>query len=55
MLRKFYSMLQVLVVVAFVVQLAGCFYERDRQRHYESQQNYDYNRGSSVDIHLQGQ
>ena len=56
MLRKFKSALQILVVAAFVVQLAGCFYkERDHRRDYEPRQDYDYNRGSSVDIHLQGQ
>jgi hypothetical protein len=57
MLGKFKSALQILIVIALAVQLAGCFYDRrdDRRRHDEPQQNYDYNRGSSVDIHLQGQ
>ena len=56
--RKFKSTLQILVVVALAVQLAGCFYERrdDRRRHDEQfQEHHDSDRGSSVDIHLQGE
>lgn len=56
MLRKFKSTLQILVIVVLAVQLIGCYYkERDHRRYDEPQYNYDYNRGSSVDIHLQGQ
>jgi len=54
-LRKFKSALQILVVIAFVVQLAGCFYERrdDRRRHDEQfQEHHDNDRGSGIDIHV---
>ena len=59
MLRKFKSTLQILVIVALAVQLAGCFFVRrdDRRKHDERfQEHHDNDRGgSSVDIHLQGE
>lgn len=54
MFRKFKSALQILIIVALAVQLAGCFYERrDDRRHNDREEYHDYDRGGTrVDVHL---
>ena len=45
--------LQILLGVAFVMQLAGCFFEdRDHRGHYEHSEHHDHDAG--VDVHLHG-
>jgi len=49
----FKSALQILFVVALVVQLTGCFFEdRDHHRDYDHHEHHD--RDSGVDVHFHG-
>ena len=57
MLKTFKSTLQILMGVALVVQLAGCYYwrddrrwHRDRPEHFDHQEHHD----PSVDVHFHG-
>ena len=54
MVKTFKSTLRILVGVALVLQLGGCFYwdhDHDRDRHYEHHDDHDH---SGVDVHFHG-
>ncbi len=55
MLRKLKSTLPILVGVALVVQLAGCFYLGRDRRHYDNdQERHDNDRESGFDVRVHG-
>ncbi|MBF0523185.1 MAG: hypothetical protein HQL24_09040 [Candidatus Omnitrophica bacterium] len=52
MFRKIKSALQILIVVALTVQLAGCIFEdRDRRRHNDYPEHHNNDSGIDVRIH----
>ena len=53
MFKTFKSMLQILIGIALVLQLGGCFYrdhDHDRDRHYDHQEHHE----PGVDVHVHG-
>jgi hypothetical protein len=55
MFKIFKSMLQILIGIALVLQLAGCFYwdhDHDRDRHYDHHD--DHSHDSGIDVHVHG-
>lgn len=57
MRKTFKSTLQVLVGMAFVVQLSGCFFwdhDHGRDRHYDHYDHHDDHGPSGIDVHVHG-
>jgi len=56
------STFQVLIAMAFVVQLSGCFFvdhddrwHHDHDRHYDPPEHHEYHdHDSGIDVHLHG-
>ena len=51
--------LQILIGVALVVQLTGCFYHDDRWHHdhdrdYDHHDHYEHHDDPGIDVHLHG-
>ena len=55
--KKFKSSVQILVGVAFVVQLTGCFFvDRDHRRHDDRMEHQDHghDHDPSIDVRVHG-
>ncbi len=59
MLKAFKSTVQILVAVALVLQLGGCFYWEDRDHEYDHDRHYDHpdhhdHDDPGIDVHMHG-